>query len=82
MSPKTTGHWERTGPDDETFVPWQPPDWYVAMEACADILEPFCQAHGIAYGPIVEQWALIRMSSKRDAEHKLHEKAMRDAKRR
>lgn len=52
------------------------------MRACAKIREPFCQAHGIAYGPIVETWALMAEQAENWAENKAHERAMRAASRR
>lgn len=55
------------------------PDWYLAMRACKWAGEPFCAAHGIAWSPIVEGWALIAESAEHEAEAELHKRAHKAA---
>lgn len=38
------------------------------MRACRYLNQDFCRSHGIAYGPIVEQWALIAEAVEAEAE--------------
>lgn len=71
IDPSTAGEWD----DDDGFHPYAPPDWYVAMRACRYVGEPFCGANRIAYGPIVEAWALAAESAEHEAEAELHRRA-------
>lgn len=61
------------------MIPFKPPDWFVAMRNCAYLGEPFCQAMGIAYGPVVEAWTITAQSAENGAREYLHKKAERDA---
>jgi len=68
MNPKASGTFVEGADGREHHVPYRPPDWYVAMKACAYVGEPFCQAQGLTYGPIVEAWALTAMGAEHEAE--------------
>jgi hypothetical protein len=38
------------------------------MQACRYLHTDFCAATGIAYGPVVERWALTALSAENEAE--------------
>lgn len=45
------------------------------MRACRYLNEPFCQALGIEFSPIVEEWALIAESAENEAEAEMTKRA-------
>lgn len=45
------------------------------MRACRYVGTDFCRAHGITYGPIVEQWALIAEAVEAEAEAEMIKQA-------
>ena len=58
---------------------YEPPDWYVAIQAAKYAGTPAPEALGVPYGPIVEGWVLTAMAAEGEAREALAAKARKQA---
>lgn len=56
-------------------MPYGPPWWYVTLRASRFGNVNFCEAVGVPYGPLVEEWLLIGESAENEARDALQEQA-------